>query len=88
MEKGFGRRLGVFLLACVAICVALLAAYAALMISVKDEVPVFSLGMLSLLAAIFAIVHVLKHGPALRGLWLTPNSWLDKKLSRRGASSD
>ena len=87
MEKGFGRRLGVFLLVYVAICVALLAAYAALMISVKDEVPLFSLGMLSLLAAIFAIVHVLKHGPALRGLWLTPNSWLDK-LSRRGASSD
>ena len=77
-----------FVTVCVAWCVALLAAYAALVIWIKGEVPWLHLGILLLLAALFAFLHVLKHGPALRGLWLTPNSWLEKRLSRHAASSD
>ena len=84
---GYGRRLTIFWLASFGTWAVVLTAYAALMVSAQQELPVLGLVTLSILWAIFTIVHVTKYGPTLRGWWLRPDSWMAKKLcKRRGAS--
>ena len=87
MKQGYGRRLATFVLVYGGLCVVLLAVHAVLIVSIKQEFPWFGLGMLSLLCAIVAIVHVTKYGPTLHGMWVRPKSWLGRKLSKRRESS-
>ena len=83
MKKGYGSRLAIILLAVFGMGAVVLTAYAALMLSVKQELPVLGLVTLPILWAIFVIVHVTKSGPTL----LRPDSWVTKILSKRREAS-